>query len=73
MLASFRFASTDERVTQSSKQMKCVWDHLIGAIFLFILILFNKEISRMGQANSVVQHQIGDSNPLGSIKIYTKM
>ena len=52
ILASLRFASTEERVTRSSKQMKCGWDNLIAGIFYLFLFIFNKEISRTGEANS---------------------
>ena len=38
ILASLRFASTEDRVTRSSKQMQCGWDHLIGGLFLLIFI-----------------------------------
>ena len=40
ILVSLRFASTEERVTRSSKQMKCGWDHLIRGIFLFIFVIY---------------------------------
>ena len=41
-----RFASTEEQVTQSFKQLKCGSDHSIKAFFNLYLIIFKKEIYR---------------------------
>ena len=48
ILASLRFASTEERVTRSSKQMKCGWYHLFrGHFFIYFhLYLIKKQVVR---------------------------